>query len=64
MNLLSFGEKCSPFVAIATIRRVADDHGAEKPEPVKVIKENMYMDDYLDSTRILDVAVKRERDVR
>ena len=42
MNRLPFGDKCSPFVAIATTQRVADDHGTENPEAVRAIKENMY----------------------
>jgi len=62
MNRLSFGDKCSPFVAIATTRRAADDHGARKPEVVKAIKENMYMDDYLNTATTLDEAVNRAKE--
>ena len=49
MDRLTFGDRCSPFVAIATTRRIAADH-TENPVITKAITENLYMDDYLDST--------------
>lgn len=64
MNRLIFGASCSPFVAIQTLHRIADDAGPGRDDAVSAIKENFYVDDYLDSSARLDVAVKRATQVR
>ena len=60
MNRLSFGDKCSPFVAISVVHRVAEDYGKDHPEATNAIRENYY----LDSTETTDGAVRLAQDVR
>ena len=49
MNMLTFGDGASPFVAMSTLHRTADDYGGKQDRAKKAIKENFYMDGYLDS---------------
>ena len=63
MDRLAFGDKCSPFVAIATTRQAAADHGEESQEIIKAITDHLYMDDYLDSTRTEEEAIVRAKGV-
>ena len=58
MDRLCFGDKCSPFVAISVVHRVADDYGQDCPEAANAIRENFYGDDYLDSSDTTDGAVR------
>ena len=60
MDRLSFGDKCSPFVAISVVHRVADDYGQDRSltEAANAIRENFYVDDYLDSSDTTDGAVR------
>ena len=58
MDRLAFGDRCSPYVAISVIHRVAEEYGAEHPEVAKGIKENLYMDDYLDSASTTEEAIE------
>jgi len=60
MDRLPFGDCCSPFVAAFATRKAAEDYGAGKEEAVRAIKENLYMDDYLDSS---EVVVRRAEEV-
>ena len=66
MDRLSFGDKCSPFVAISVVHRVADDYGQDRSltEAANAIRENFYVDDYLDSSDTTDGAVRLAQDVR
>ena len=66
MDRLSFGDKCSPFVAISVVHRVADDYGQDRSltEAANAIRENFYVDDYLDSSDTTDGTVRLAQDVR
>jgi hypothetical protein len=59
MTRVVFGDGPSPCLAIATLRRTADDYGADYEEAKKAIMNNLYVDDYLDSAPTLDIANKR-----
>ena len=62
MERLTFGDCCSPFLAIFTVRQTAVNYGEGKETAVKAIKENRYMDDYLDGTRT-EEALNRTHEV-
>lgn len=63
MQRLSFGDKCSPFIAIYTLRRTVDDHSQD--HRVKdAIYNHTYMDDWLDSSENIDQAVSLAKEVR
>ena len=64
MNRLSFGDCCSPFIAVYATRRTAEEFGKEKPEAVYAIQKKLYMDDYLDSGRNAEEAINRAREVQ
>ena len=49
MNRLSFGDAASPFVAMSTLHRTADDYGKGHKRACRAIRDNFYMDDLLDS---------------
>jgi hypothetical protein len=63
MDRLTFGNCCSPTIAIYMTRRVADLAGQGKPEAVEAIHRKLYMDDYLDSASSREVAVQRAKGV-
>ncbi|XP_046459823.1 uncharacterized protein LOC124206177 [Daphnia pulex] len=59
MTRLTFGVTCSPYVAIRTTWRAADDAGPEMKEAADDVREDIYVDDYLASTSRLEDAVRR-----
>jgi len=63
MNVMIFGAVCSPFSAQATKNLNADRFEPEYPEAVRKVKENFYMDDFLDSVNSEDEAVRIIREV-
>ena len=44
-----FGAKCSPTCANYSFQHMASANAKERPEAVKAVLKNFYMDDYLDS---------------
>jgi hypothetical protein len=50
MTRLPFGDKCSPYLAIATMHHHAEANGEKFPEAAKIIKEDTYVDDFLTGT--------------
>lgn len=63
MDRLTFGDCCFPFIAVFATRKVAEDYGEEKEETVQAIKENVYVNDYLDSCKSVEDAIERARNV-
>jgi hypothetical protein len=63
MDRLPFGASCSPFVAIHTIQRIAEDAGANE-EITSVIRERMYVDDYLSSSSTIQKGVQEASAVK
>ncbi|XP_066595071.1 uncharacterized protein [Prorops nasuta] len=47
LNTLTFGVASSPFLAIRTLHRLADDERGSYPRAAEVIKTHMYVDDLL-----------------
>ena len=60
---VTFGVSCSPYVAIRTTWRAAEDAGPEFHEAASVIKRNTYVDDVLSSNKTLEEAVTTARGV-
>ncbi|KAI9551306.1 hypothetical protein GHT06_002506 [Daphnia sinensis] len=58
-ELLTFGVTCSPYVAIRTTWRAADDAGPDMKEAADGVREDIYVDDYLASTGRLEDAYTR-----
>ncbi|KFD60548.1 hypothetical protein M514_27252 [Trichuris suis] len=64
MNRVTFGDTCSPFLAISTIMLTAREFGQGKEEAVRAIKNSLYVDDYHDSAGTISEAIVRAREVR
>ena len=64
MTRVTFGVTCYPYVAIRTTWRAADGAGSGMEEAAEAVRKNIYVDDYLDSTRDLAEAAKRAEAVR
>ena len=60
---MTFGVNCSPYVAIRTTWRAAEDAGTEFQEAAFVIKKNTYVDDILSSNKTLEGAINTALDV-
>ena len=59
MTRVTFGVSCSPYVAIRTTWRAADDAAVDQGEAAAAIRRNIYVDDYLDSAKTIEEAVRR-----
>ena len=64
MTRVTFGVSCSPFVAIRTTWRAAEDAGPEMSEAAASIKTNIYVDDYLGSAKTVQGGIKIAADVK
>lgn len=47
LNMLTFGVSSSPYFAIRTIHKLADDENKEFPAAARILKEHLYVDDLL-----------------
>ena len=63
MNRLTFGDCCSPFVAVYTTRKVTEDYEKGKEEAAEAIHARLYTDDCLDSADTIEQAVKKAEEV-
>ncbi|XP_045034560.1 uncharacterized protein LOC123475636 [Daphnia magna] len=64
MTRVTFGVTCSPYVAIRTTWRAADDAGPDMKEAADGVREDIYVDDYLASTGRLEDAVRKATGVK
>lgn len=45
LTTVTYGMNCSPYLALRTLRQLAEDEGVNFPEAAKVLKNNTYVDD-------------------
>ncbi|XP_062709057.1 uncharacterized protein LOC134288379 [Aedes albopictus] len=64
MDVAIFGSTCSPCSTQYAKNANADEHAEEFPKAAVAIKENHYVDDYLDSVDSVDEAVQLAVDVK
>ena len=64
MDRLTFCDHCSPFIAIKTLNRVAKDHASNNEMIIGTIRENFYVDDYLDSATDKEEMIRKPKDVK
>lgn len=57
-NTLTFGVSSSPFLAIRTIQKLADDECVAFPKAARIIKKHLYVDDLLTGADSIDEAPK------
>ncbi len=58
MKRLTFGVKCSPFLATQVLRTLADLNSSSFPSASAAIIDSFYVDDFLSSTNDLDSAMR------
>ncbi|XP_039311874.1 uncharacterized protein LOC105204988 [Solenopsis invicta] len=63
LNTLTFGIASSPFLAIRTIQKLADDERSSYPRAAEVIESHLYVDDLLTGTETIDEARKLRDDI-
>ncbi|XP_018403789.1 PREDICTED: uncharacterized protein LOC108780532 [Cyphomyrmex costatus] len=56
LNTLTFGVSSSPYLAIRTIQRLADDEHDEFPNAAEVLKNHLYVDDLLTGAETVEEA--------
>ncbi|XP_018312448.1 uncharacterized protein, partial [Mycetomoellerius zeteki] len=56
LNTLTFGIASSPFLAIRTIQRLADDEALVYPRAANVLKSHLYVDDLLTGAETIEEA--------
>ncbi|XP_077278038.1 uncharacterized protein LOC143906111 [Temnothorax americanus] len=56
LNTLTFGVSSSPFLAIRTIQKLADDECHTYPRAAKILKSHLYVDDLLSGAGTVDKA--------
>ena len=61
---LIFGATCSPSCAIYILQRCAEDNKLSNPEAYSAIRNNFYMDDYLQSFRTTETAAITATEVK
>ena len=64
MTRVTFGVSASPFLAVRTLQRTADDHGEDYPEATRHIKSSFYVDDFLGGAANPQEAIKLFSQIR
>jgi hypothetical protein len=54
---VTFGMRCSPFLAIRTIRQLGVDEGAKFPLAAEILERDIYMDDVVSSVESVSEAL-------
>lgn len=60
---VTFGTACAPYLAVKTLLQIAEDEGEDKPNAVRTIKEDFYMDDLMSGSDTLQEAIHTAKDV-
>lgn len=58
MNRLTFGVRCSPYLATQVLRHLACNNTLSHPEASKAILESFYVDDYVSGAASVEEAIK------
>ena len=64
MDRLTFGDRCSPFVAIQTLRRAAEEHGSGQADVIEAVTKHFFVDDFLSSQPDEGAAISLGQRVR
>lgn len=47
LNTVTYGLSCAPYLALRTLRQLADDEGFQFPQGTAVFRSDVYIDDIL-----------------
>lgn len=56
INTVAFGVSSSPFLAIRTVQKLADDEGVAYPKAAEILKKHLYVDDLLTGAETIKEA--------
>ncbi|XP_011706167.1 PREDICTED: uncharacterized protein LOC105461365 [Wasmannia auropunctata] len=56
LNTVTYGMACAPFLAIRTLRQLADDESSRFPKGASALKQDTYVDDILTGAATLEEA--------
>lgn len=63
LTTVTYGTKAAPFLAMMTLRQLAEDERDKFPEAAKVIEESFYMDDLVHGASSLSTAQRLQQDL-
>lgn len=63
LTTVTYGTKAAPFLAMMTLRQLADDEQNKYPEAAQVVQNRFYMDDLLHGSHSLESAQKLKQDL-
>lgn len=63
LKTVTYGMKSSPYLAIRTLRQLADDGQQTFPEAAEVLRSSVYMDDILSGAETFEKAQKLKQDL-
>ncbi|XP_008183743.1 uncharacterized protein LOC103309618 [Acyrthosiphon pisum] len=58
MNRVTFGQKCSPFIAIRTLHKLVDDEASNDEALKSIVHQDLYVDDIVTGTSTLNEALE------
>ena len=64
MKRVTFGVSASPFLAVRTLHKIADDHGEGYPEATHHIKTSFYVDNFLGGAATPEDALQLFQQIR
>ena len=64
MTRVTFGVSASPYLAVRTLQKTAEDHGEDYPNASRHIKESFYVDDFLGGAHSIQDAIQLYQDLR
>jgi len=64
LKTVTYGLACAPFLAIRTLRQLADDEGSRFPLGAVALRRDTYVDDVVTGANILLEAISLQRELR
>ena len=64
MKRVTFGVSASPYLAVKTLQKIAEDHGGEYPNVTHHIRNSFYVDDFLGGAQTPQEALQLMTDLR
>lgn len=64
LNTVTYGLACAPFLALRTLRQLADDEGERFPRGAEVLRRDVYMDDILAGSSTIENFMVIQRQLR
>lgn len=63
LNTVTYGLACAPFLAMRTLRQLADDEGERHPRGAETLRHDVYMDDVLTGAATLGEARQLQQEL-